>query len=117
MTSLSQKTGGWVVVSRGREGAVIWNSQAREGFSAHAPKVQIKNTVGAGDAMMAAILRRRQMGAAPEEWIRWGVATGTAAVACEGGVLASAEAIRKIARQVRVTPFPWRMRYRSSARP
>jgi len=106
VASLSEKTGGWVVVSRGRVGAIIWNSQARVGFSARAPKVQIKNTVGAGDAMLSAIVRRKQMGAPPEKWIRWGVATGTAAVACEGGVLASREAIGKIARQVRVTRFP-----------
>jgi len=106
VASLSEKTGGWVVVSRGRDGGIIWNSQARAGFSARAPKVQIKNTVGAGDAMLSAIVRRKQMDAPPEEWIRWGVATGTAAVACEGGVLASREAIGKIARQVRVTRFP-----------
>lgn len=106
VASLSEKTGGWVVVSQGREGAIIWNSQGRVGFSAHAPKVPIKNTVGAGDAMLAAIVRRRQIGAPAQEWIRWGVATGTAAVACDGGALASTEAIRKIAHQVRITPFP-----------
>src|SRR5436190_10315950 len=106
VASLSEKTGGWVVVSRGRDGALIWNSRARAGFSARALKVPIKNTVGAGDAMLSAIVRRRQLGAPPEEWIRWGVATGTAAVACEGGVLATPEAIRRLARQVRVIPFP-----------
>ena len=106
IASLSEKTGGWVVLSRGRDGALIWNSQARIGFSARAPKVHVKNTVGTGDAMLSAIVRRRQMSANPEEWIRWGVATGTAAAACEGGVLASRAAIRKIAGQVRVTPFP-----------
>ncbi|HKQ38971.1 MAG TPA: 1-phosphofructokinase family hexose kinase [Verrucomicrobiae bacterium] len=106
VAALAEKTGGWVVVSRGRDGAVIWNSRMRVGFAARPPKVQIKNTVGAGDAMLAAIVRRRQICAPPEEWIRWGVAAGTAAVACEGGVLASAEAIQKIHRQLQVRPFP-----------
>jgi 1-phosphofructokinase family hexose kinase len=105
---LSEQTGGWVVVSEGREGASIWNSQLRIGFSARAPKVQVKNTVGAGDALLAGIVRRKQLGGSSEEWLRWGVATGTAAVACEGGVLAARETIQKFAAQVRITRFPQR---------
>jgi 1-phosphofructokinase family hexose kinase len=106
VSTLSEMTGGWVVVSRGAEGAVVWNSQMRIGFSAHAPKIKIMNTVGAGDALLAAVVRRKQMGAAPEEWLRWGVATGSAAAACEGGVLAKLETIRKLAAQIRVARFP-----------
>src|SRR6185295_6957542 len=46
VASLSEKTGGWVIVSQGRDGALIWNSQTCVGFSARAPKVQVRNTVG-----------------------------------------------------------------------
>ena len=106
VSGLSETTGGWVIVSRGSQGALIWNSQSRIGFSARAPKIKIRNTVGAGDALLAAMVRREQMNAAPDEWLRWGVATGTAAAACDGGALAKLETIRKLARQIRVTSFP-----------
>jgi len=106
VSKLSEMTGGWVIVSRGSQGALIWDSQSRSGFSARAPKIKIRNTVGAGDALLSAIVRRKQMNSDPEEWLRWGVATGTAAASCEGGALAKVDAIRKLARQIRVTPFP-----------
>jgi len=106
VAKLSERTRGWVVVSRGAEGALLWNSRSRIGFSARAPKIKIKNTVGAGDAMLAAIVWRKQAGSPPDEWLRWGVATGTAASACEGGVLANVESIRKLAERIDVTPFP-----------
>jgi 1-phosphofructokinase family hexose kinase len=106
ISDLSDATGGWVVLSRGAEGAVLWHSNLQAGFSARPPKVKIRNTVGAGDALLAAIVRRQQMGAPPEEWLRWGVATGTAAATSQGGVLAELATIRKLAGQTQMRPFP-----------
>jgi 1-phosphofructokinase family hexose kinase len=106
VAKLSETTHGWVVVSRGADGALLWNSQSHIGFSARAPKVRTKNTVGAGDAMLAAIVWRKQLASRPDEWLRWGVATGTAASACEGGVLANLDSIRKLAQRIDVSPFP-----------
>ena len=102
ITALSEATAGWVVLSRGKDGAMIWHSKLRTGFSARPPKVTIRNTVGAGDALLAAIVRRKQMGAPPQEWLQWGVATGTAAATGEGGALAPLDLIRKLAAQVRI---------------
>ena len=106
VAALSETTGGWVVVSRGAEGALLWCSKQRIGFSATAPRATVKNTVGAGDAMLAGIIRRKQIGAPPEEWLRWGVAAGTAAVTGEGGALASLKMIREVAARVRPAGFP-----------
>ena len=105
MSALSDDTRGWVAVSAGGAGARLWNSDLRIGFSATPPKIKVKNTVGAGDALLAGIIRQRQKGGSPVEWLRWGVAAGTAAAASAGGELPTLSVIRKMAAQVRVAPL------------
>jgi 1-phosphofructokinase len=84
---LSGQTKGWVLVSRGKRGALLVNRELKERFSARAPAVKPVNTVGAGDALVAAVTRQIELNAAPAEWLRWGVATGTAATQCAAGKL------------------------------
>jgi 1-phosphofructokinase family hexose kinase len=77
--SLSKETRGWVLVSRGgRRGGLINVAEKVQCF-ARPPRLKPRNTVGAGDALLAAVARQIGLGAAPAEWLRLGMATGTAA--------------------------------------
>jgi 1-phosphofructokinase family hexose kinase len=98
--ALSMQTRGWVMVSRGKDGAVLVN--AREGleFSARPARIKPVNTVGAGDAMVAAIARQINRGASPQEWLRWGMAAGTAATQCAAGKLPSIALIKRLSKQI-----------------
>ena len=104
---LSEVTEGWVLVSQGPQGALLWNSQSGIGFSARAPKVQVRNTVGAGDALLAAVAREVQRGAPPEDWLRAGVATATAAVQNQGGQLALRSEMRRFAGSLKLQRLKW----------
>lgn len=95
--ALSTATGGWVLVSRGERGAILVNEREAVGFTAHIPVGQAVNTVGAGDAMFAAVARQIERNAPPQEWLRWGVATGTSATRCEAGELPKLSLITRLA--------------------
>lgn len=84
---LSGRTKAWVLVSRGGQGALLVNRGSAVQLSARAPRVRTVNTVGAGDALVGAVTRQIELGKPPEEWLRWGVATGTAATQCAAGKL------------------------------
>ena len=99
---LSLRTGHWVFVSRGKAGAVLLNAQLKRCWIAKSPKADVKNTVGAGDALLAAVATQIDSGAEPESWVRSGVATGCAAVSCEAGTLPKTSLIRKFAALVQV---------------
>ena len=99
---LSRRTRGWVLVSRGALGGLLVNREQGRVLSAVAPKARVLNTVGAGDALLAAAVDRIEAGAPPEEWLRAGIATGTAATACQGGHLPSRAALTKLLTQVQV---------------
>ena len=90
--ALADATQGWVLVSRGPKGALL----AGHGISlaCRAPVVRVRNTIGAGDALVAAVAAH--IDKAPEEWLRWGVATGTAATECTAGELATLSRIKKL---------------------
>lgn len=100
---LSAITQGWVLVSLGRRGALLVNKELRQQFSAKPPAVKPVNTVGAGDALVAAVARQIELGNGPEEWLRWGVATGTGATQCAAGKMPSTASILRIAARVIVT--------------
>ncbi|MDB6109488.1 MAG: tagatose-6-phosphate kinase [Pedosphaera sp.] len=89
--ALSEASRGWVLVSRGQEGGVLVHQ--REGVLLHArsPKVTPVSTVGAGDAMLAAVVRQIELGAAPEEWLRYGVEIGAVATQLTAGNLPNVE--------------------------
>jgi 1-phosphofructokinase family hexose kinase len=94
---LSEATDGWVFVSRGRNGAILVNASEDCLLQAAAPRVATVNTVGAGDAMLAAVAQRVDQGAPPADWLRWGIATGSAATQCQAGKLAKLALLRRLA--------------------
>jgi len=83
--ALSRATGGWVLVSRGAKGALLVN--VAQGFveSARSAPLRPVNTVGAGDALLAAVVGQVERGSSPAEWLRCGVAAGAAATQCAAG--------------------------------
>jgi fructose-1-phosphate kinase PfkB-like protein len=85
--NLSRATGGWVLVSQGPAGAILVH--AKEDFFAaiEAPKAQPVNTLGAGDALLAAAAWQIEHEANPAEWLRQGVTIGSAATQCPAGCL------------------------------
>jgi 1-phosphofructokinase family hexose kinase len=82
---LSEQTGGWVLVSRGAAGAVLVHAGTGAEWSAPARQVTVRNTVGAGDALLAAVVASVQRGEAPTAWLRHGLAAGAAAVRLSPG--------------------------------
>lgn len=95
-------TGGWVLVSRAGAGALLVNG--REDFTAFAriPEVPVRNTVGAGDSLLAAVALQILREQPPQAWLRWGVATASAAVQVPAGTLASLANVREMSARVRI---------------
>lgn len=85
--ALSEETRGWVLVSRGAKRSVLLN--APENFRAFAvpQRVKPRNTVGAGDALLAAAARQIQNGAPPQKWLEFGLKIGSAATQRMAGKL------------------------------
>lgn len=83
-----------VLVSMGREGAVIYDG--KEGYFGAAPKVEAKSTVGAGDCMVAAAAISLSMGYCQEATLKSAIAAGTAAVLGEGTGLLTKDNYDKI---------------------
>lgn len=73
---------GMVVVSMGADGAIFVTNE--EAIRSHCPKVKVVSTVGAGDAMMAALAYYSQMGCPLSEIARRATATATATVTVSG---------------------------------
>jgi 1-phosphofructokinase family hexose kinase len=99
--ALSKVTRGWVLVSRGEKKALLLNRETQTVFAARPPRVKVRNTVGAGDALLAAVSLQIQRGAAPEDWLRFGVATGVTATQSAAGKLPSRKLLEKILKRVR----------------
>lgn len=85
--ALSEETRGWVLVSRGGKRSLLVN--VAENFQRFATprKVTPRNTVGAGDSLLAAVARQIQLGSSPAEWLRQGLLTGTQATQLLAGAL------------------------------
>lgn len=86
---MSRATGGWILVSLGAEGAMLVN--AAESFAAHARVTTNTaiNTLGAGDAMLSGAAYSAFTSRPPIEWLREGVAAGTAATRTRAGTMLS----------------------------
>jgi len=85
--ALSRQTRGWVLVSRGSRRSLLVNVAGGCQAFAAPRRVQPRNTVGAGDALLAGVAREIQLGRAPEAWLRQGVAVGTQATQMAAGRL------------------------------
>ncbi|HEX5218293.1 MAG TPA: 1-phosphofructokinase family hexose kinase [Verrucomicrobiae bacterium] len=85
--ALSRKTRGWVLVSRGGQRSLLVNEAENLHRFAMPRRVTPRNTVGAGDALLAAVARGIQLKCQPEEWLERGLETGTRATQLEPGRL------------------------------
>lgn len=102
---LSRTTGGWVLVSRDAHGGLLLNADSREGWQAEVPKVRARNTVGAGDALLAAVAQQIRQNKPPVEWLQRGLATATAFVQFPAGELAPARAVEAMLKQIQPKPL------------
>jgi fructose-1-phosphate kinase PfkB-like protein len=95
--ALSKRTGGWVLVSRGAKRGLLVNVE--EGFecSATPPLVKPRNSVGAGDALLAAVACQIELEITPQQWLSSALATGTAATQCPPGILPAPGLLRPLA--------------------
>jgi tagatose 6-phosphate kinase len=84
---LAEATGGWVLVSRGAKPAWLVNAATTTIWSARPPRCRPRHTIGAGDALLAAVAQAITQGATPKSWLRVGLAAGTAATQCAAGTL------------------------------
>jgi 1-phosphofructokinase family hexose kinase len=97
--ALSEATGGWVLVSRGPKGALLAGKDKT--IVCRAPAVRVRNTIGAGDALLAAAALQIEKESLPEEWFIRGIAAGTAATECSAGALPKTSRIATLAGAVR----------------
>lgn len=87
--ALSHATRGWVLVSCGGKRSLLLNVAEDFQVWARPQRVKPRNTVGAGDALLAAVAHQISRGAAPSRWLQAGLAVGTAATRCLPGRLPS----------------------------
>jgi 1-phosphofructokinase family hexose kinase len=85
--ALSEETQGWVLVSRGGQRSLLVNVAEEFQLFAAPKKVKPRNTVGAGDSLLAAVARQIQLGRPPTEWLRQGLIIGTQATQLPAGEL------------------------------
>lgn len=89
-----------VIVSLGEYGALCITEE--KVFRAIPPKVEVVNTVGAGDSLVGGFVLALEMGESIEEAVKFGVACGTGTVMEEGTKLCSPEVVRELLPKVRV---------------
>lgn len=90
----------YVVISMGKDGALFVD--ARECLLALPPAVEVKSTVGAGDAMVAGFVAARLRGGSLADCARLATATAVGALTQLGPRLPSPQAVESIAQQVTV---------------
>jgi len=90
-----------VIVSLGPEGALAVNADGA--WRATAPPVKTVSKVGAGDSMMAAIVRSLRMGKTLPDALKLGVAAGTAATISPGTELCLLKDVNHLFPKVEVT--------------
>ncbi len=74
-----------VVAGRGPEGSLLVSKKDK--FFCHAPVVDERSKIGAGDALVGALTLALARGAAPDRALQWGVAASSATVSTEGTAL------------------------------
>jgi 1-phosphofructokinase family hexose kinase len=87
--AMSSRSGGWVCVSRGAKQALLVNVAAEQFMTALPPKTRVRNTVGAGDAMLAGMLKEVRRDAAPLQWLKTGLRMGSTGTRLAAGQLPS----------------------------
>ena len=100
---LMDRGAGTVLLSLGRDGAIITNGT--KNYYCKSINVAVNSTVGAGDGMVAAAAVMMQQGADLPEILRAGVAAGTAAVTTFGTISFTKEKYEEIYANLSVTEF------------
>jgi len=93
-----------VVISAGADGVYV--VEKRGGFRAVPPTVEVLNTVGAGDCLIAGIVHGLDTGLNLEDAVKLGVAAGTATAMSEGTAQGAKEDVEKILPLVRIEGLP-----------
>ena len=91
---------GLAAVSMGAEGAIFVTKD--QVFRGYCPKVSVVSTVGAGDAMMAALAHYTAAGCSLEETARRSIAVASASVTCSGSQPAELDKILPLIDKVRI---------------
>jgi 6-phosphofructokinase 2 len=89
-----------IVVSLGKEGAVLINEHEVLHFTP--PALKVKSTVGAGDSMVAAIVYSISIGKSISEAVKFGIAAGSATTVNSGMRLCSLSGAKKLLTKVKV---------------
>ena len=92
-----------VLLSLGGNGAILTNGT--KNYYCKSINVAVNSTVGAGDAMVAAVANMMQQGAELPEILRAGVAAGTAAVTTFGTISFTKEKYEEVLSNLKVTEF------------
>jgi len=93
-----------VLVSMGEAGAVL--SDGRKTWLAESPRVQARNPIGAGDALIAGAIWALSRGEPPDAALAWGVACGAAAAGLDGTAAGDFETVSALRNQVRPRRLP-----------
>ncbi len=91
-----------VIVTSGAEGAHLFTRQGAWRARPEVDPKSIVKTVGCGDALLAGYVKAHAEGLAPEECLRWGVATGTAAAFQASAGVVTVRDVRAVYRKVAV---------------
>ena len=91
-----------VVISCSRQGAFAFTGT--DAWKGTAPQVTVVDTVGAGDSMLGAMVWRLSLGDPLNEALRWGLATGSAAVITSGTELCYRADVERLLEQAQVEP-------------
>lgn len=87
-----------IVVSLGSEGAMLITKN--EFYFIKPPIIEVKNTTGAGDSMLAGILYSLSLGNDLRKSLEWGVACGTATTLNYGTALCSKIDVMKVLKKI-----------------
>ena len=94
-SALSNQTDGWVLVSRGADGALLVNIREQFLAGTRTRAGRVLNTVGAGDALLAATVHQAARDTQPITWLQAGVIVGTAATAQVAGELPKRSVVQR----------------------
>lgn len=89
-----------IVLSAGKEKSICSNGV--EIWVGVPPKVDEKNPIGAGDAMLAAVVERLSRGAGWGEAFTWGIAAGSAAASLRGTSMPTRPQVEKLLNKVMI---------------
>jgi 1-phosphofructokinase family hexose kinase len=97
---MSRVTRSWVLVSLSEDGLMLVNAAERFAERLCADHMDVVNTLGAGDATLAAAAHAVVRGAAPREWLRAALIAGTAATQLQPGRIPSRDLWRRIGSRI-----------------